>query len=209
MRDRAELFSPAARTKIEVQNKTLLRYYKAGIAVETFASAPGLSEQPGGAQQSTTEFNTWLKSRAEKAGRDNVYILVVKNPPYLLVSVGERLRERDVFPRIDRDMLMRLLAGRFQQKSFDKGLLEGAALVRDTLSNRIEGTEIPTYTMLLTQRAAAAQQQQRENSMDPPGSYLHWIGLILVAVFGAWLAFNIYQTLAAKGKSGRPVQDGT
>ncbi|MEZ4749059.1 MAG: hypothetical protein R3B54_00110 [Bdellovibrionota bacterium] len=67
--------------------------------------------------------------------------------------------------------------------------------------------------MMLAQKAAAAQQQQRAQGAGQPGlgggSYLHWIGLILVIVFGIWLAINIYQTLATKAKSQTPIQDGT
>ncbi|MCB0406545.1 MAG: hypothetical protein KDD51_17315, partial [Bdellovibrionales bacterium] len=83
VRDGAGLFSADARNKFETQNKLLQKYYKAGLSLDTFSQAPGLNAQAGGAQQSTPEFNTWLKNRAEKGGRDNVYILVVQNPPYL------------------------------------------------------------------------------------------------------------------------------
>lgn len=206
--DRAAVFSPQTRKKVSAQTQNLQRFYKAGIQVDTFASAPGLKVETDGAQNASPEFNDWLRTRAEKGGTDNVYVLIVKTPPYLLVSIGQRLRERDVFPRVERDMLIRLLATRFQNGDFDKGLLEGSALIRDTLSNRIDGTEIPTYSLLLSQQAAAAQQMKTASS-EAPGSYLHWIGLILVLVFGTWLAYNIFQTLATKHKEKLPLQDGT
>ncbi len=191
--DNAGFFDRATRARAQEEIRSLQKTYKSGIDIFTYKTVPGL-KLSGDPRMAEAELTGWLETRAGKVNGHNMLVLAIQNPPYLMVSLGTVLRGRSVFSPNDRNSMVRLLADRFRTEEMNKGLLELVSFVRSTFSNRIEGTNIPTFTERITQQMMAQQQQQQKNA--GPSSLLNWVGLVLVLVFGGWLAYNVYQTFA-------------
>lgn len=191
--DRAGLLGKQTPARLEEAARSLQRDYRVGLRIETVAQAPlGESGSEVIDLERENTFSKWLKGKAESAGKDTVYVLLVKEPPYLLVSAGDRLAERGVFTREDRNTLMHLLARRLRRSEAAKGMLEAVAFLRGSLSNRIDGTDIPVYS--------PAPPPEAPPVAEAAGStWLSQLGLALIVIFGGWLAWNIYRAgLAAR-----------
>lgn len=187
--DNAQILGKELESRLNFSARDIRREYRAGLKIETFSKAPfDVNDAAVVDLEKESKFSRWLRSRADAAGKDSVYILLVKSPPYLLVSGGELLRERGVFTREDRNALMHLLAQRLRRDEAAKGMIEAAAFVRNTLANRVDGTAIPVFSPQ-PERSEAVVAPSQESTQG----WLSQLGLGLILLFGGWLVWNVYR----------------
>lgn len=141
VRDQAGLFSPAAIKQADDTIRVMQRDFRKELLIETF---PGVPDNRKADYERNREqfFAEFLRERAQSAGVDGVYLLLMKErPPHTLriqVGVGEATRQR-AFLASDRDALVRLLQTSFREKRYDDGLREAATFVERTMRHNLAG----------------------------------------------------------------------
>ncbi len=142
VRDDAGFFSADTVRKADEDILALRKQYKVDLRVETFSGVPAdkTSQVPAMTTSERNQlFSTWALDRAKAAEIRGVYILICKNPGHLEVVVGNQTRKQ-AFTLEDRDKLRGILTAQFKDKEYDKALVAGIDLVRDTLQKNIGPT---------------------------------------------------------------------
>jgi hypothetical protein len=103
------------------------------LLVETIPSISDDQQAQLATEGKEAFFHNMADSRARAAGVNGVYILVCKDPSYLLVEAGKNTRQR-AFTLDDVSALRTKLVSAFKQKQFDQGLIDGATFVQQRMN---------------------------------------------------------------------------
>jgi uncharacterized membrane protein YgcG len=136
VRDDAAFFSPDTVQKAGQEIIAIKRQFKVDLRIDTVPGVPADKLDQLKAKGRDQFFATWALDRAKAAGDRSVYVLICKQPAHLQVEPGEQTENRD-FTRENCKALRDVLLGGFKTKEYDKALLAGIALVRDTLLKNV------------------------------------------------------------------------
>jgi hypothetical protein len=186
VRDRARLFTSAARGQANEEIRALKRQYHINLLLETnepgglrlwFRSEPVNTMEPEARAQQFTE---WGQRGVREAGPNSVFILIYKEGPqlYVHVDVGSDPAVQKTFSPAARAELHDRLLARLKEGRADGGLAEAVGTVRSTLDAHLGGPVAPT----------------------PPANWTP-IAWALLVIVGAWLLIEALQ-VATGGHAG-------
>jgi uncharacterized membrane protein YgcG len=197
VKDEAGFFSETAIRKANDAMRDIERRFHKDFVIETFRTPPDeQADKVRNMAKAERErfFNEWAVRRAREETVNGIYVLICKEPGHLEVEVGNKTRQ-EAFTLANRDHLRDLLAERFRDKEYDRGLLDAVDYVGKTLEHNEGGhpsgrAEVPP---------AGPGPAEPPRGVQPGGlSWLLWAGiiglgviLVLAVLFGAILsAFN-------------------
>lgn len=143
VKDNAAFFSPDTVQKANAEIRELKQSFGQDVVVETIKELPAdKAKLIQNATAATREkvFAEWVAERANASGVKGIYILICRNPSHLQIDVTKALRDKN-FPVAEMNRLRELLVARFKNKEYDKGLLEGLALIRETFEKNLSPTQ--------------------------------------------------------------------
>lgn len=146
VRDEGQFFSQQAIDKANAEISALKQQRGKGLVIETYPSVPTEMRDALKAQGRTAFFDRWSAQRFAADKMNGVLVIVTRDPAYINVAAG-RSTDIEAFGKADRDRLQQTLAESFRGKEYDRGLLEGVAMVRKTMDARAAGSRsIPEST---------------------------------------------------------------
>ncbi len=137
--DEAGFFDQATIEQANKQITDIKDKTKKDLMVETFAALPENLRADYDPDNKQKTFDQWANARAHELDLNGIYVLICKDPSYLLVEVGKHTREK-AFTAHNRDALRDILLKSFKDKKFNEGLLSGIAYVQETLQTNIRQT---------------------------------------------------------------------
>jgi uncharacterized membrane protein YgcG len=171
--DDARFFKPAAIRQADEQIADIHTRYQKDVFVETVATPPADRAPELKTLGRERFFAAWAEERMLASRVDGVYILICKDPSHVEVIISQDAGEpfNDRF----RESLRRTLVRRFDRRQYDKGLLEGVALVREQLDQ-------------------ALAEPRRSN----------WLGIVwvIIGILGLWGVVVLLRRMM--GPSGSP-----
>jgi hypothetical protein len=135
IRDDAQMFSAAARKKADERVREIYRKHGRDVLIETFTSVP--ADDMDKVKKMDKEaraayFLGWAKERAGKRVVNGVYILICKEPQYLLAGVDEK--EPHHFPKGIAAEIEGVFRKEFRENRFDDGLDKALTFIEEKLA---------------------------------------------------------------------------
>jgi hypothetical protein len=138
IRDGGEFFSAGTLEKAEALIGRIGRRFGKQVRVETFKAVPPAMQQELTPENRGRLFNEWATSRALELRVRGVYVLICKQPGRIQIEVGDDTARR-LFPMADRNRLVEIMLGKFRERRFDTGLLEGLDYVESAMKTNAGG----------------------------------------------------------------------
>jgi hypothetical protein len=140
IQDNAKFFSKDAIKMANEEIAQIKKLFKKDILIETVQTVPMTNEAAiESGKDMDPVFSDWAKKRLSKTGTKNIYIVVSRKPSYIMAAVGSETRSKNEFTENDRNALIKVLADNFQQRDYNRGLIEGIRFVRGTINNNLQG----------------------------------------------------------------------
>jgi uncharacterized membrane protein YgcG len=156
VKDYARLFTTKGLQDANLLIQDIQRDLSANVVCETFAKAPPLNLKVtlkmGGDPRSQL-FQAWMHDRIRAVGADGVYILICRRPRFVQLGYGSQTGQK-TFKLGNRQDLRDLFVSQFQQKMYDRGLLEGLGFVYDVIDKARQEPPPPPTTGEIKDRAA-------------------------------------------------------
>jgi TPM domain len=140
IRDDAKVFSPAALKRADDRIRDIYRNYQRDVLIETFAAAPAADLEKVKAMDTEKRreyFLKWAQERAKDRVVNGIYVLICKEPQYLLVGVPEKEPHR--FAVGTREAIENALRKEFKDNRFDEGLEQALHVVEERLTKKQPG----------------------------------------------------------------------
>lgn len=199
--DKASFFSKEA---VKLSNDTIQeikKNFNREVRIETVQTIPLSPNRTPEMDQGTQPdpvFAAWAKSRLESTGERNIYLVISKNPSYIMAAVGNQARQSNEFTENDRNVLIKILADHFQAKRYDRALLDAVNFVQDAMRANRMGTPI-----------SGPAAKPAVSSANPDVTFLwRWIGFGCAALLAVLLIVGLvkgYKTPAGLPKAEEPV----
>jgi hypothetical protein len=195
VKDGAGFFTPDALTKANRQLAEIQKKYHKDLLIETLAGVP--SDKTDAVQKMDKSarnrfFQTWANERAKQARVEGIYVLITKQPGHIQVEVGKNEQKRLFRVPEDRDQLRNILVRNFEDKEYDRGLLEGVTFVEQKLGENLGVAARP---------ASESLPQVIEHGVNKVGpaaqgaSGMSWIVILIVVLIGFWILRALFHGL--------------
>ena len=135
VQDQGRFFSPEAVKKADEQIRDIYRKHNFDLLIESFAAPPaGQAEKFRAAdkKERLDLFLKWAQERSKARAVRGVYILLCKEPRYLLVGVTPKAQKE--FSAEARSKLQGLIRDAFAKDRFDQGLQAAVSFVTKELA---------------------------------------------------------------------------
>jgi hypothetical protein len=188
VRDKAGLFSAAAKEKANADIAAIKSKFKKDVLIETHKD-----ELPA-------DFTAWATNEAASRRIDGLYIVVVtdgKKYKFQIVE-SESLRKPGFFTTENRNHLKDLIDKRFKAKQKDEGLTEATAYIRRTLEAQAP-TVTPPDRKTRAQEPAPAPQHNEE-----PIPWVKYILIGIAVLIVLWLVIGVIRAISGAGRSAGP-----
>jgi hypothetical protein len=134
VKDEAKFFSADAVKKANEQLRDIWVKYGHDFLLEAFATPPAdqvekVKQMTAGERQAF--FRKWAMERAKLRAVKGAYVIVCKDPEYLLVGLTDTNR---LFKRAARAKITEAIRKEFGEKHYDDGLLAGIKVAADLLA---------------------------------------------------------------------------
>lgn len=171
---------------------------KKDVAVETFKEVPAdvkqgvnLNDKAAAARM----VDDWAHKQFQQKRVNGVYILLVKEPAYLRVEVGNDTLKQAFTPQ-DRDALKNLMVAKLKAKQYDAALADGVNFIAATIKSHQPS------------RAQGAAPVRSTQSAPAASSGFGWVLPVILIVVVGWVVMGIVRALfggrGAAGTAGAP-----
>ncbi len=196
--DNAGFFSEGAKADATSNINDVQRRLKKDICVETFAEIPAdvrgeLNLQDKAAVNRVCD--EWSTKRARELMVNGIYVLLVKQPAHLQVSVGNDT-QRQAFTLTDRDRLVNTMLGKLRAKDNDGALREGMSYVAATMRGHLT-----SRSTTHSQAAPAPVTRYQTDAPKEQSSGGSWLVTLLIIGVVAWLVLALIRALFRGGMS--------
>lgn len=137
IQDHAGIFSAEATKTADGILADIRRRFEMDVVVETFREIPAARKAQFSPERKAEFFKQWALAEATDRRVHGVYILICMQPPQVQLG-SDRAADRRAFRAANRAELVKLFVGKFKQKEFDAGLLEGLEFVRGTVTANLK-----------------------------------------------------------------------
>ena len=197
IRDSAEFFSEAAKSKAQQSISKIEQQFKKDLVIETFTEIPDELKQGVDLTDRVARnklFEQWAVKQAKQERVNGVYILLSREPAHIQIVVGNETRDK-AFTLKDRDNLASLMLGKLRSKQNDDALSAGVDFVLTTMTSHVvpsnRGKSVPI---------SPAKSGQTENS-----NLWVWIAVAVIGIGGIWLIMGIVRAvLGGRAASAAP-----
>lgn len=194
--DNAGFFSEGAKADATSNINDVQRKLKKDVCVETFAEIPadlrqGINLQDKAAVNRVCD--QWAVKRAKELMVNGVYVLLVKQPAHLQVTVGNDT-QRQAFTLADRDRLVSTMLTKLRAKDNDGALREGMSYVAATMRGHST-----THTITQTSSAPVPVTRYRDVVPEEPSSGGSWLVKLLIIGVVVWLGLAMFRALFRGG----------
>lgn len=151
VRDEGGFFSAAAVRQANEVLREIQKKHKIDLLVETFRTPPAarqkeIRDAKGKSQTLGKLFQDWATDRTRTTGVEGIYLLLCKDPAFLVVEVHQETR-RKAFTAADRDELRgKVMVPKLNKNDNDQALLDGVRFVRDRLDKNLAAATPPVPT---------------------------------------------------------------
>lgn len=197
--DNAGFFSEGAKADATSNINDVQRKLKKDVCVETFAEIPaelrqGINLQDKAAVNRVCD--QWSMTRARELMVNGIYVLLIKQPSHLQVTVGNDT-QRQAFTLTDRDRLVNTMLGKLRAKDNDGALREGMSYVAATMRGHAT-----SHSVNQTQSTPAPVTRYRTDVRQEQSSGGGWLVTLLIIGVVAWLVVALIRALFRGGMSG-------
>jgi uncharacterized membrane protein YgcG len=204
IKDEAGFFKAETLKKANAMLQEIERKHKRDLVIETFKSVPAGMEAKATSkdnQVKTQFYEEWSRDLAREAHVNGVFVLMTRNPGHVEIVVGTETSHK-LFTQEDRKKLQEILAGKFRERQFDEGLLEGITFVQRTYDRNDE----PEHA----KKVAAPPVHPPANRQNAEGAGIGGIGagiggllcFGLLIVVGIWILFAVIRAISGAGRGG-------
>lgn len=166
----------------EAQQKLASNSRELRVVVETYPAPP---EEVQNAQQLTEVVNKWLEQRKQANQNPAAMIVICKSPGKVGVSLDKQLKSLGMKDSEAKTIRV-LMTNAFQQREYDKGLLDAV----DYLDKRFSGKSVSTATPAGNQPAAGQM------------NWLAWVGIGVAILFVVMILMALMRGLGGGGMGG-------
>ena len=196
--DNAGFFSEGAKADATSNINDVQRKLKKDVCVETFAEIPadlrqGINLQDKAAVNRVCE--QWSIKRARELAVNGIYVLLVKQPAHLQVTVGNDT-QRQAFTLTDRDRLVNTMLAKLRAKDNDGALREGMSYVAATMRGHST-----THSITQTPSAPAPVTRYRNAVPEEPSSGGGTLVTLLIIGVVVWLGLALFRAIFRGGMS--------
>jgi hypothetical protein len=131
IKDEGKLFSAETLDRANKKIHDIYRTFHNDVVIEALAKIPADLETKYKEDGRQKFFSEWADRRVDELGVNGLYILIVKEPGHIQVSIDMRTRAKAFTPS-DRRKLIDKMLGAFKEKKLDEGLLTGLDFVEST-----------------------------------------------------------------------------
>ena len=195
--DNGAFFSEQAKSDAAKVIGEMERTLHEDLAIETFKEIPADLKAGVNVQDKTALghlFEQWASRQFKQKGINGVYVLIVKEPAHLQISVGNNT-QRQAFTLKDRDALSSLMRAKLHARQNDEALRDGANFVFATMKSH-------TNPRARTGTAAMPLSSQQAHPTQSSGGIGGWLIPALVIGVVVWLVIGLFRALSGRMGGG-------
>lgn len=137
IKDDGKFFSAEGLDKANKKIRALYENYRKDVVVETFATLPTDLAKKYDEKNRNVFFRDWAKARMKELGVTGVYILVCKEPQFLVVEPDDSTRKRG-FSGTDFKKTFQGLVSGFKESKFDVGLFNALDAIEGAYKSNLK-----------------------------------------------------------------------
>ena len=195
--DNGAFFSEQAKSDAAKVIGELERTLHEDLAIETFKEIPAELKAGVNVQDKAALghlFEQWASKQFKQKGVNGVYVLIVKEPAHLQISVGNNT-QRQAFTLTDRDALSSLMRAKLHAHQNDEALRDGANFVFATMKSH-------TNPRARTGNAPVPVSSQQAHPPQSSGGIGGWLIPALVIGVVVWLVIGLFRALSGRMGGG-------
>ena len=192
--DNGAFFSEQAKSDAAKVIGEMERTLHEDLAIETFKEIPAELKAGVNVQDKAALghlFEQWASKQFKQKGVNGVYVLIVKEPAHLQISVGNNT-QRQAFTLTDRDALSSLMRAKLHAHQNDEALRDGANFVFATMKSHTNPRA----------RTGNAPVPVSSHSAQSSGGTGGWLIPALVIGVVVWLVIGLFRALSGRMGGG-------